>query len=127
MVDERVEGRVEGRNEEDQEMFEFPILKIGEQVRMKNINPTTLPHFHGMITKDPSTFLFEFEVLYRTYDYKNDAQKMILFPSTLKEETLRWFMGLDGHSIQTWETMKNIFIEKYKEYCKYRDSRDEIF
>jgi hypothetical protein len=63
MVDEREEGRVEGRNEEEKEMFEFPILETWEQVRMKNINPTTLPHFHGMITKDPNTFLFEFEVL----------------------------------------------------------------
>jgi hypothetical protein len=57
MDNKRVEGRVEGRNEEYQEMFKFPMLEIGE-VRMKNINPKTLPHFHGIITKEPNTSSF---------------------------------------------------------------------
>lgn len=94
---------------------------------MQNINPTSLPYFHGMITKDQETFLIEFEVLCRTYDYMNDAQKLRMFPSNSKEATLGWFMGLDGYVIWIWETMKNHFIEKYIEYCKSRDSRDEIF
>jgi len=55
---------------------------------MKNINPTNVPHFHGTITKDTNTSLFEFEVLCNTYDYKNHAPNLRLFPSTLKEATL---------------------------------------
>jgi hypothetical protein len=65
---------------------------------MNIISGTTLIHFHGTITEDPYTFIFKFEFICRTFDYKNDAQKMRLFPPTLEEVALRWFMGLDGHS-----------------------------
>jgi hypothetical protein len=73
---------------EETMVFEFPILDIKEDVKMKNINPPILLHFHGMDTYDLDTFLFEIEVLFRTYDYKNDPQNIILFLSNLKEETL---------------------------------------
>ena len=61
---------------------------------MENISPFVLPNFHGLKGKDPETFLFEFEVLCRTYDYLEDSQKIKLFHSTLKGATLKWFMGL---------------------------------
>jgi len=56
---------------------------------MKNISPSTLPHFHGLTTEDPDTILFEFFVLCRTYDYAEDQQKLKLFPCTLKDAALR--------------------------------------
>lgn len=52
---------------------------------MKNISPSTLPHFHGLNSEDPDTFLFEFALICRTYDYTFDDQKLKLFPSTLKD------------------------------------------
>jgi len=61
---------------------------------MKNINPSVLPLFYRLPIEDPNTFLFEFVVLCHTYKYKTDAQKLRLFPSTLKDVALRWFMGL---------------------------------
>ena len=69
---------------------------------MKNISPSALPHFHGLTTEDHDTFLFEFAVLYRTYDYAEDEQNLKLFPSTLKYAALRRSMGLLGNSITTW-------------------------
>jgi len=51
---------------------------------------------------------------------------MRTFPSTLKETSVRWFMVLDGHGIQTCETMKDHFTKKHGEYWKSRDSRDEM-
>ena len=80
---------------EDEERIEgtFPIRETNEDMKMKNISPSALPHFHGLTTEDPDTFLFEFVVLFRTYDYTEDEQKLKLFPSTLKDATLRWFMG----------------------------------
>lgn len=71
---------------------------------MKNKNPFVMPHFQGLPTKDPNTFLFKFEVPCRTYDHKTKTKKLRFFPSTLKEETLGWFMSLDGNNINTWET-----------------------
>ena len=50
----------------------FPIRETNVDTKMKNISPSTLPHFHGLTTKDPDTFLFEFAIIYWTYDYAKD-------------------------------------------------------
>ena len=84
----------------------LPIKETNGDTKMKNINPSILPHFHGLTTKDPATFLFEFVVICRTYDYTYDEQKLKLFPSTLKDATLCWFMGLPRDSITTWDHMQ---------------------
>ena len=94
---------------------------------MKNIPPSALPHFHGMSSEDPDSFLFEFDILCRSYNYIRDAQKLKLFPATLKESALRWFMGLGEHTIRTWEEIRSTFLKKYQEYCRTRDSRNDIF
>jgi len=70
---------------------------------MKNISPSILPNFHGVRHEDLETFLFEFEVLCRSYDYLLDSQKLKLFPTILKGRALKWFMELGTHSIRTWE------------------------
>ena len=93
---------------------------------MKNIPHSTLPNFYGLPSKDPNTFLFEFDVLCNSYEYINDAQNMKLFPTTLKEASLQWFMGLARKSIQTWDDMKQKFLIKYQDYCKSRDAREEM-
>ena len=79
---------------------------------MKIISPSSLPHFHGLTSEDPDTFMFEFVVVCRTYDYTVDDQKLKLFPSTLKDVALRWFMGLPGDSITTWEHMEETLKKK---------------
>ena len=94
---------------------------------MKNINPSSLPNFHGLASEDPNTFIFEFEVVYKAYDYLYDAKKLEHFPSTLKDASLRWFMSLQETSIERWEQMKDTFMEKYRDYCKSNDTREEIF
>jgi hypothetical protein len=56
-----------------------------------------------------------------------EPQKLKLFPSTLKGEYLRWFMGLGGGTINSWDEMKQTFLTKYQDYCRTRDLKDEIF
>jgi hypothetical protein len=92
------------------ETFGFPILDITKVVSMKNIPLSSLPHFHGMSTEDPDSFLFEFDILCRSYNYTNSAQKLKLFPSTLKDSTLRCFMSLGEHTILSWDGMKENFL-----------------
>jgi hypothetical protein len=58
-------------------VFQFPTKETEEKMRMKYINHCP-SHFHGLISKDPNTILFGFEVLCKTYDYKTDAQKIKL-------------------------------------------------
>ena len=94
---------------------------------MKNIPASSLPTFYGKSTEDPDTFLFEFDILCRSYNYLQDAQKLKLFPDTLKDAALRWFMGLGESTIRTWEEMKSAFLRKYRDYCGLGDSQNDIF
>ena len=94
----------------------FPIRETNRDTKMKNISPSVVPHFHGLTTEHPNTFLFEFVVICRTYDYTNDEQKLKLFPSTLKDVALGWFMGLPRDNITTWAHMQQAFNVKYQDY-----------
>jgi len=94
---------------------------------MKNISPSALPHFHVLTTKDLDTFLFEFVVICRTYDYAEDEKKLKLFPSTLKDAVLLWFMGLLGSSVTTWTQKQQAFNNKYRDYCRSKYTKEEIF
>jgi hypothetical protein len=66
-------------------------------------------------------------VLCRNYDYSSDAKKLKLFPATLKDVALRWFMGLGTNAIKTWDEMRKTFLEKYNDYCTNRGMREEMF
>ena len=68
--------------------FEFPIKDLGV-TQMHIIPPSSLLNFHSMANEDPNTFLFEFEVLYRGYDYCINDQRLKVFPLTLKGAALR--------------------------------------
>ena len=68
--------------------LQFPIRKPIGQAPMKNIFPSVLPCFHGKYTEDPHEFLFEFDILCRSYEYTSSEKKLNLFPSTLKENAL---------------------------------------
>ena len=60
------------------------------------------------------------------YDYASDDQKLKLFPSTLKDKTLRLFMGLPGDNINSWENMQDAFNNKYMDYCRSKETKEEI-
>jgi hypothetical protein len=94
---------------------------------MKAIPPQNLPTFHELISEDPDTFLFKFDVLCRGYDYTYEPKKLRPFPSNLKGEDLRCFMGLGRGTINSWDEMKQAFLTKYQDYCRTRDLKYEIF
>ena len=52
---------------------------------------------------------------------------MKLFPFTLKGATLHWFMGLGGGTINDWDQMEAYFLNKYQDYFRTRELKDEIF
>ena len=82
-------GRGEGRGGRGElDPIGFPILDEDTTATMKNISPSILPNFHRLRSEDPETFLFEFKVLSRSYDYLINSQKLKLFPTTLKDATL---------------------------------------
>ena len=73
--------------------------------------------------EDPETFFFEFEIVCRSYGYLLKTQKLRLFPATLKDRALKWFMSLGTNSIRSWNDMQKLFLEKYKAH----DLKEEIF
>jgi hypothetical protein len=119
-------NREEARNNTEA-TFGFPILDTAMNVTMKSIPAASLPSFYGKTSEDPDTFLFEFDILCRSYNYLQDAQKLKLFPATLKDSALRWFMALGESSIRTWNDMKTVFLQKYQDYCRPKDSKNDIF
>jgi len=120
--------RGEGRGENSLSTLEFPIGDLPRGTTpMKNIPLSALPNFHGLSSEDSDEFLFEFDILCRSYDYVNHTQKLKLFPATLKGNVLRWFMSLGGHVITTWDQMKESFLAKYQDYCRTRERKEELF
>ena len=76
-----------------------------------------------MRSDDPKAFLFEFEILCRSYGYILNTQKLRLFLVSLKDRALKWFMSLGTNSIRSWNDMQNLFLEKYKDHYL----KEEIF
>ena len=111
MVEE--EERIVDEEQEDEQTFGFPILDRAPNVSKKNINPSILHTFHGMSTEDSDAFLFKFDILCRSYNYVDDAQKLKLFHATFKNASLRWFIGLGEYTIRSWDEMKKTFLKKY--------------
>ena len=62
-----------GGNMEGDNSFGFPIADEETHTTMKNISPSVLPNFYGLKSEDTETFLFEFEVLCRMYDYMSNC------------------------------------------------------
>jgi hypothetical protein len=120
-------GEEEETGHQTETTFGFSILDTTPNVNMKNIPLLALPTFYGKNNEDPDTFLFEFDILCRSYNYVQDAHKLKFFPATLKDSALRCFMGLEESNIRSWESMKDIFLKKYHDYCKTKESHNDIF
>jgi len=87
--------------DENQNNDLFPIIESNGEARMKNISLVSLSDFHGLTTKYPNTFMFEFVVVCRTYDCSYDEENLKLFPSTQKDAALCWFISQLGGKITT--------------------------
>jgi hypothetical protein len=57
----------------------------------------------------------------------SNTQKLKNFVATLKDDALCWFMGLGRDNIHTWDQMTKKFLEKYQDYCKDKERREEVF
>ena len=87
-MEEIIPKKDEAENEEIVPTLEFPIRYTPRNHPMKNIPLSTLPNFRGLSSEDPDEFLFEFDILCRSYDYISDTQKQKAFPATLKGKGL---------------------------------------
>lgn len=72
---EPMAGNKNDRGDRERIGSAFPIRETNWDTKMKNISPSSLPHFHGLTIEDLDTFLFEFVVICRTYDDTDDEKK----------------------------------------------------
>ena len=107
--------------------FEFLMRDIQGEAWMNNIPHFALPYFYGMAIEDLDTFLFNFYVLYNSYYCTSNAQKLKIFPTTLKWSTLQWFMGFGSRRIYSWDDMKKVFLNRYHNYYRSIEQREDIF
>ena len=70
---------IDGNDDNEEDPLVFSIQDNDINVHMKNIPPSFLPKFHGLRSEDPETFLFEFEIVCRSYGYLLKNQKLRLF------------------------------------------------
>lgn len=98
MVDKVEE--MDGYGDNKEYRIGFPIQDIDVSVHMKNIPPFFLPNFYGMRSEDSKTFLFKFQILYRSYGYLLNTQKLRLFLTTLIYRAIKWYMILGTNSIK---------------------------
>lgn len=78
-----------GNQCEEEVTFGFPILNVTRDIIMKRIPISSPPLFYNKSSEDPISFLFEFNILCRNYNYYDNAHKLKLFPATLKCVALR--------------------------------------
>lgn len=107
-------------------------------IRIPNTNATNyeikssviqlLPSFHGLSNEDPYKHLDEFLEVCSTMKIKDlslDAQKLILFPFSLKDKAKHW-LGTLNVVIQTWDQLQKEFLKKYYPIGKTNQMRRAI-
>ncbi|XP_050142227.1 uncharacterized protein LOC126618186 [Malus sylvestris] len=99
-----------------------------------------LPKFHGFSTKDANKHLMEFHVVcsgMRPANVDEEQVKLRAFPFTLEAKAKEWLYNLPPGSMNTWNQVKQAFLEQYfpatraasirKDICAIRQQHGEPF
>ena len=99
-----------------------------------------LPIFNGLAGEDPHAHLKEFHMVcngMKPQAVDEEQVKLKAFPFSLKGAAKEWLFSIPSGSINTWNDLKRIFLEKYfpasraanirKEICGIRQSHGESF
>jgi len=65
--------------------------------------------------------------LCHNYDYSSHTQKLKLFPTTIKDDALCWFIGLGTDTMKALDEMRKLFFVKYHDYCANQGMREKLF
>ena len=80
---------MDGDDDNEEDPLRFPIQDTGVSVHMISIPTYFIRKFHGLRSDDLKTFLFEFEIVCRSYGYLINTQKLRLFLTTLNDRALK--------------------------------------
>ena len=88
-----------------------------------------LPSFHGLSGEDPNKHLKEFHVVCSSMKPSGTTEEQVklrAFPFSLKDSAKDWLYYLPSGTINTWNEMKRLFLEKYFPASKATLIRKEI-
>ncbi|CAN6547181.1 unnamed protein product [Malus baccata var. baccata] len=88
-----------------------------------------LPKFHGFPTEDANKHLMEFHVVcsgMRPANVDEEQVKLRAFPFTLKAKAKEWLYNLPLGSMNTWNQVKQAFLEQYFPTTKAASIRKDI-
>ncbi|XP_011001629.1 PREDICTED: uncharacterized protein LOC105108855 isoform X2 [Populus euphratica] len=88
-----------------------------------------LPTFNGFAGEDPHTHLKEFHMVcvgMKPNGVDEEQVKLKAFPFSLKKAAKTLFFSILSCSIETWNAMKKIFLEKYFLVSRVANIRKEI-
>ncbi|XP_070675686.1 uncharacterized protein [Malus domestica] len=88
-----------------------------------------LPKFHGFSTEDANKHLMEFHVVcsgMRPANVDEEQVKLRAFPFTLEAKANEWLYNLHPGSMNTWNQVKQAFLEQYFLATKAASIRKDI-
>ncbi|CAN6677577.1 unnamed protein product [Malus baccata var. baccata] len=88
-----------------------------------------LPKFHGFSTEDANKHLMEFHVVcsgMRPANVDEEQVKLRAFPFTLEAKAKEWLYNLPPGSMNTWNQVKQAFLEQYFPATKAASIRKDI-
>ncbi|XP_031096917.1 uncharacterized protein LOC116001167 [Ipomoea triloba] len=107
--------------------IQHPALEVGFELRSGLIQ--LLPTFRGLENEDPHKHLKEFHVVYSSFKPQRvtkDQIKLRVFPFSLADRAKDWLFYLPSGSINTWDEMVRLFLEKFFPASQAASIRREI-
>lgn len=94
--------------------IQHPALEVGFELRSGLIQ--LLPTFRGLENEDPHKHLKEFHMVcssFKPQRVTEDQIKLHAFPFSLADRAKDWLFYLPSGSINTWDEMVRLFLEKF--------------
>ncbi|XP_031095193.1 uncharacterized protein LOC115999484 [Ipomoea triloba] len=107
--------------------IQHPALEVGFELRSGLIQ--LLPTFRGLENEDPHKHLKEFHVVcssFKPQRVTEDQIKLRAFPFSLADRAKDWLFYLPSGSINTWDEMVRLFLEKFFPASRAASIRREI-
>ncbi|KAJ9129674.1 hypothetical protein P3X46_035308 [Hevea brasiliensis] len=107
--------------------IQYPALNVAFELKSGLIH--LLPKFHGLAGEDPHKHLKEFHVVcssMKPQGVSKDQIKLQAFPFSLEGTAKDWLYYLPSGFINSWNGMKQIFLEKYFPVSHVANMRKEI-
>ncbi|KAJ9170364.1 hypothetical protein P3X46_018476 [Hevea brasiliensis] len=108
--------------------IQYPALNVAFKLKSGLIH--LLPKFHGLVSEDPHKHLKEFHVVcssMKPQGVSKDRIKLRAFPFSLEGTAKDWLYYLPSGSVNSWNGMKQIFLEKYFPASRAANIRKEIY